>query len=316
MRLNDSRLRSALRDAAPLLLFGAVLIGFGFLTPNFLTLQNLTQILVQSAPTVVVATGMTLVLLTGGVDLSVGALMFVGAGLAGRMAVAGQPLTLCLAVMLAVGLVGGLLNGLLVTRLRLLAFIATLATLYMGRGIGRWITQTRAINLPESFLVLGSARWLGVPIVLWITAGVVVAAQLVLMRTPFGRQLYALGGNPEAAAKAGLRTRQLTAAVYALCGLCAGLGGILALTQLGAVSPKFGENYEFDAITAAVLGGASLFGGRGTVFPGAVLGAVLLKSLFNGLVMIGADPYSYPLITGAVIFLATAADGLRRRERG
>jgi ribose transport system permease protein len=316
MHLNDSRLQSALRDAAPLLLFGAVLIGFGSLTPNFLTLQNLTQILVQSAPTVVVATGMTLVLLTGGVDLSVGALMFVGAGLAGRMAVAGQPLLLCLAVLLAVGLVGGLLNGLLVTRLRLLAFIATLATLYMGRGIGRWITQTRAINLPESFLALGSARWLGVPVVLWIAAGVVVGTQLVLMHTPFGRQLYALGGNPDAAAKAGLRTRQLTVAVYVLCGLCAGLGGILALTQLGAVSPKFGENYEFDAITAAVLGGASLFGGRGTVFPGAVLGAVLLKSLFNGLVMIGADPYSYPLITGAVIFLATAADGLRRRERG
>ena len=278
---------------------------------KFLTSANFTQILVQSSSTAVVATGMTFVLLTAGVDLSVGAIMFVGAGIAGKMALAGQPLPLCLLAMLGTGLLGGAVNALLVTRFKLVAFIATLATLYIGRGMGRWISQTRAMNLPDSFLALGSAKWLGVPLPLWIAGAVILVAQLALSNTPFGRQLYALGNNPDAAKKAGLRTTRLLAAVYVLCGACAGLGGILALSQLGSVSPKFGELYEFDAITAAVLGGTSLFGGRGKVFPGTVLGAVLLKSIFNGLVIVQADPYLYPLITSAIIFVAVLLDSLR-----
>ncbi len=302
-----------LLDFAPVALFAAVLLVFGLMSDKFLTVANLLQVLVQASSTAVVATGMTFVLLTAGVDLSVGAIMFVGAGLAGKMALGGQPLPLCLLVMLGVGLLGGAVNALLVTRLKLVAFIATLATLYIGRGTGRWITQTRAMNLPDSFLALGSAKWLGVPLPLWIAGAVILVAQLVLTHTPFGRQLYALGNNAEAAKKAGLRTTRLLASVYILSGLCAGIGGILALSQLGSVSPKFGELYEFDAITAAVLGGTSLFGGRGKVFPGTVLGAVLLKSIFNGLVIVQADPYLYPLITSAIIFLAVLIDGLRCR---
>ena len=300
-----------LLDFAPMVLFAVVLLVFGAQSDKFLTRENLAQILIQASSTAVVGVGMTFVLLTAGVDLSVGAIMFVGAGLAGKMALAGQPLPLCLLVMLATGLLGGAVNALLVTRLRLVAFIATLATLYIGRGLGRWITQTRAMNLPDSFLALGSAQWLGLPGPLWIAGTVILAAQLVLSHTPFGRQLYALGNNVEAAQKAGLPTTRLRASVYLLCGACAGLGGILALSQLGAVSPKFGELYEFDAITAAVLGGTSLFGGRGRVFPGTVLGAVLLKSIFNGLVIVQADPYLYPLVTSAIIFAAVLLDSLR-----
>jgi ribose transport system permease protein len=227
------------------------------------------------------------------------------------MALAGQGVPLCLLTMLAVGLVGGAINALLVTRFRLAAFIATLAMLYIGRGLGRWITQTRAMNLPDSFLALGSAKWLSIPIPLWITAAVVLLAQIVLSYTPFGRQLYALGHNAEAAEKAGLQTKRLLAWVYVLCGGCAAIGGILALSQLGSVSPKFGEFYEFDAITAAVLGGTSLFGGRGRVFPGTLLGAVLLKSIFSGLVIVRADEYLYPLITSAIIFVAVLLDSVR-----
>lgn len=302
-----------LLDAAPLALFAVVLTVFGLMSDKFLTADNVTQILVQSSSTAVVATGMTFVLLTAGVDLSVGAIMFIGAGIAGKMAVAGQPLALCLLAMISVGAIGGAVNALLVTRLKLVPFISTLATLYIGRGVGRWITQTRAMNLPDSFLVLGSAKWLGLPLPLWITGAVIAAAQLTLSNTPFGRQLYALGNNAEAAKKAGLPTTRLLASVYVLCGVCAGLGGILALSQLGSVSPKFGELYEFDAMTAAVLGGTSLFGGRGKVFPGTFLGAVLLKSIFNGLVIVQADPYLYPLATSAIIFVALLVDSLRCR---
>ena len=311
MSAPNSRPLLRLLDFAPVALFAVVLLVFGLMSDKFLTAANFTQILVQASSTAVVGVGMTFVLLTAGVDLSVGAIMFVGAGLAGKMALGGQPLSLCLLVMFGVGLLGGALNALLVTRLKLVAFIATLATLYIGRGVGRWITQTRAMNLPDSFLALGSAKWLGVPLPLWIAGAVILIAQLVLSNTPFGRQLYALGNNAEAAKKAGLRTTRLLTAVYVICGACAGLGGILALSQLGAVSAKFGELYEFDAITAAVLGGTSLFGGRGKVFPGTVLGAVLLKCIFNGLVMVQADPYLYPLITSAIIFVAVLLDGLR-----
>ena len=302
-----------LLDFAPVALFAVVLLVFGLMSDKFLTAANFTQILVQSSSTAVVAVGMTFVLITAGVDLSVGAIMFVGAGLAGKMALGGQSLPLCLLVMVGVGWLGGTINALLITRFKLVAFIATLATLYIGRGMGRWITQTRAMNLPDSFLALGSAKWLGVPLPLWIAGAVILVAQLVLSNTPFGRHLYALGNNSDAAKKAGLRTTRLLAAVYVISGTGAGLGGILALSQLGSVSPKFGELYEFDAITAAVLGGTSLFGGRGKVFPGTVLGAVLLKSIFNGLVIVQADPYLYPLITSAIIFAAVLLDSTRSR---
>ena len=298
-------------DQAPVLLVLLVLVGFGRMSDRFLTADNLTQILVQSAAPVIVATGMTFVLLTAGVDLSVGAVMFVGAAIAGKMALAGFAPTVCFAVMLAVGLVGGGINALLVTRLRLAAFIATLAMLFIGRGLGRWITQTRAMNLPDTFLHWGSESVLGLPIPLWVAGAVVLVAQLILSRTPFGRQVLAFGNHPEAARRAGVRTRPLQAAVYVLCGLCAGLGGAVALPQLGSVSPRFGEQYEFDAITAAVLGGTSLFGGRGRVFPGTVLGAILLKSIFSGLVILQADPYLFPLITAAIIFAAVLLDSLR-----
>ena len=302
----------ALQAATPLLFLTVVLV-FGVLEPRFFTLSNLQGILLQSTATALVAVGMTFVLLVAGVDLSVGALMFVGGALAGKLILAGQPLALALGAMLAVGLAGGAVNALLITRLRLIAFVATLGLLHFGRGLGLWITQTRAMNLPDQFLQLGSAKWLGVPLPLWLLAGVVLAAWTLLNRTPFGRHLYATGFNEEAARKAGLPTRRIVALAYVLCGACAGLGGMVALAQLGAVSPSFGEYYEFEAITACVLGGISLFGGRGQVFPGPILGAVLVKSLFNGLVMIQADPYLFPVITGAVIFFAVGIDSLRAR---
>lgn len=303
--------RRRLWDLTPALLLAGVLLAFGWRADAFLTPANLVQILAQTAPTAVVATGMTFVLLTAGVDLSVGAVMFVGAGLAGTLLVRGQPLGLALAAMLATGLTGGALNAWLVTRLRLVPFIATLSLLYIGRGTGRWITETRAMNLPDAFLRMGSASWLGLPLPVWVAAVVMLVAHGVLARTPFGRQVYAVGASREGARTAGVDTGRVLTAVYVICGGCAGLGGLLALAQLGAVSPRFGELYEFDAITAAVLGGTSLFGGRGSVLPGTLIGALLLKAIFSGLVIVQADPYVYPLVTAGIIFLAVLVDSLR-----
>lgn len=296
---------------ASLILFCAMLGVFGALEPRFLTLENLTNIVIQAAPTGVVAVGMTFVLLTAGVDLSVGAIMFVGAAVVGKLALAGQPLWVAAVAMLAVGLGFGAVNAFFITRLRLVAFIVTLALLFVGRGFALWLTQTRAMNLPEVYLQFGAARVLGVPLPLLVLAAVAVAAQMTLSQTPFGRQIYAVGDHPGNARKAGVATERILFAVYVISGLCAAIGGLLTLGQLGAVSPKFGEGYEFKAIAAAVLGGTSLFGGRGAVLPGTVLGAVLIQCVDSGLVMLNADPYLYPMITSAIIFAAVLLDSVR-----
>ncbi|MBX3744862.1 MAG: ABC transporter permease [Verrucomicrobiae bacterium] len=308
-----TRAALVLLNGSTVLLFVAVLAVFGTLSPKFLTGANLENLLVQSSSTAVVAIGMTFVLVTAGVDLSVGAIMFIAAAVAGKLLLAGVALPLALLAILATGLACGAINALLVTRLGIVAFIATLATLYAGRGLGLWITQTRAMNLPDVFLHIGTARLAGVPLPLIVFAGVLALAHVTLTRTPFGRQLYAVGNHLEAARKAGLNTRRLLASVYVISGLCAAIGCILSLAQLGAVSPTFGTHREFSAIAAAVLGGTSLFGGRGAVFPGTVLGAVLIQSVENGLVILNADPYLYPLVTSAIIFVAVLIDSTRQR---
>jgi len=313
MNHTRQRLLLPLLNHATLILFALVLAGFGLLSPKFLTAANLSHLLVQASSTAVIGVGVTFVLLTAGVDLSIGSIMFVAAAVAGKLALGGAPLAVTLPAILCVGMVFGALNALLVTRLGILAFIATLGSLYVGRGFGLWLTQTRAMNLPDSFLTLGTVRLVGVPLPLVISGGVVAVAHIVLTRTPFGRQIYAVGNHLAGARKAGLNTRRLLAAVYIFSGLCAAIGGILSLAQLGAVSPTFGTNREFTAIAAAVLGGTSLFGGRGGVFPGTVLGAVLIQSVENGLVILNADPYLYPLVTAGIIFLAVLIDSTRSR---
>lgn len=302
-----------LLNNAPLLLFVALLGLFGSLSSRFLTGSNLLNLLIQSSSTAVVAIGMTFVLLTAGVDLSVGAIMFVAAAMAGKLVLAGTPLPAALLAMALIGLVFGAVNAFLITRLRIVAFIVTLATLYLGRGLALWVTETRAMNLPASFLAIGTRQFLGIPVPVLVFLAVLVLAHVVLRHTPFGRQLYAVGQDLERARKAGIQTGRILAVVYLVSGLCAAIGGMLSLAQLGAVSPTFGTNKEFSAIAAAVLGGTSLFGGRGQVFPGTVLGALLMQSVENGLVILNADPYLYPLISSAIIFLAVLTDSLRNR---
>lgn len=302
-----------LLNHAVIVLFVTVLIVFGVLTPGFLSWASLENLLVQCAPTAILAAGMTFVLMVAGVDLSVGAIMAVTAAVAAKLLAGGAPLPVALGVILLLGLLCGLLNGLLVTRLGIAAFIVTLGTLWLGRGAALWITQTRSLGLPDAFLHLGSSRTAGVPTPILIGAVVLTAGHLTLTRTRFGRQLCATGHSVEAARKAGLNTRRRITTAYIICGGCAAAGGILALAQLGTVSPTFGLNREFAAISAAVLGGTSLFGGRGSILPGSLLGAALIQCVENGLVAWNADPYLYPVVTAAVIFLAVLLDTARQR---
>ncbi len=314
MEIAVNKLSQAFLRHASTLIFLAVLAVFSLLSPRFLAGNNFLNILIQSASTAIVATGMTFVLLTAGIDLSVGSVMFVSAALAGKMVLSGQPLWLASVVILLAGLLYGAFNALCVTWLRIIPFIVTLATLYFGRGFGLWLTETRAMNLPESILRIGSARLAGIPFPVLMLALIVITAHIVLTRTSFGRQIYAMGNDADAARKAGIRTGRIQFAVYVISGFCAALGGLVSIAQLGAVSPSFGNQREFAAIAAAVLGGVSLFGGRGAVLPGTLLGALLIQTIENGLVIANADPYLYPLVMSAIIFLAVLLDSLRNKQ--
>ena len=304
----------AIADAAwPVLTLAVLASVFGLLSPRFLQPANLLNIVVQSSSIGIVAVGMTMVLLTAGIDLSVGSIMFLSAAVAGKLVVKEDPLPpgWAIAMIVCIGVAFGAVNATLITAVRIFPFVATLATLYIGRGTGRWLTQTRAMNLPEAFLQIGQSRLLGVPLPVLILAGVAVSGHFMLTQTPFGRQLYAIGHDPSAARKAGIRVGRVRAAAYVISGFCAAVGGLVALAQLGAVSPTFGTQREFEAVAAAVLGGTSLFGGRGNVLPGTIVGALIIQTVQNGLVLTNADPYAFPVITGAIVFAAAVLDRIR-----
>jgi ribose transport system permease protein len=310
----SARVRSLVVGHSELVLFALTFVVFGVLSPRFFALDNFVNILIQSAVLLIGATGMTFVLLTAGIDLSVGSAMFLAAVGAGKLTLAGQGSGTALLAALAVGLIFGAINAVVIVRLRVMAFIVTLATLYIGRGLGLFITETRAMNMPESLLAVGSTRLAGVPLPVIMAVVVVAAGHVVLSRTPFGRQVYAVGADPDGARRAGLAVVRIRTAVFVISGLCAGLAGYVAVAQVGVVSPTLGNQRELSMIAAAVLGGTSLFGGRGKLFPGTVVGALLIQTVESGLVILNVDPYLYPLVTAGIIFAAVAIDSLRNLE--
>lgn len=296
---------------APYVLFIVLLVVFGLMSDRFLAFNNFRNIVIQAAPIAILAIGMTFVLLIGHIDLSIGASMYLTASVL-AIYLTGLPWPLgLLAVIVMAGVIGAI-NGGVVTRLGVASFIVTLATLFILRGIAMWLSNTRTLMFPDPITDLNRAYFLGVPSAIVAFVLVFAVAWLVLHQTPFGRQVYAVGGDPEAARKAGLPVKRIVFICFVIAGLCAGIGGFVSITQIGAVGPKYGDQIEFSAIAAAVLGGVSLFGGRGSVI-GTVFGAILIKTVQNGLNIINADPYIYPLVTAAIIFLAVAIDGLRTR---
>jgi ribose transport system permease protein len=299
-------------DKSSYIIFVGILLYFGISAPKFFHPQNLLMIFTHASSIAIIATGMTFVLLTAGIDLSVGAVMFLAGVFAGKLVLAGHSMYLALAVILLTGIVFGLINGLFIIKFKLAPFIVTLATLFIGRGLGLWISKTRAMNLPESFLKLGSSTIFFIPTPVVILFVVLIISHIFLTQTSWGRYIYAVGDNRDAAEKAGIDVNKLLLSVYIISGFCAALGGIVSVAQLGAVSPTFGNNREFQAIAAAVLGGTSLWGGKGTVLPGTIMGAILIQTIESGLVAINADPYIYPLVTSTVIFFAVFLDSVRR----
>jgi ribose/xylose/arabinose/galactoside ABC-type transport system permease subunit len=296
----------------PIILFLLIFVVFGIVSPSFFALQSLENAVKQASYIGIIAVGMTFVLLTGGIDLSVGSNMYVSVAVAGLLIQrfsfsVGMALVFCLLV----GLTLGSINALLVVKFKIIPFVATLGTMVVGRGAGLMLTKSRAVNFPDAVTRIGSAQIAGIPCPIVIFAVIVAAAWILLNHTTLGRQVYAIGYSIEGARKAGIHTHRAQAGAYILCGLFAALGGFVSVAQVGNVNAGFGKGDEFDAIAAAVLGGVSLFGGVGSVFPGVVLGAVLIQTVSAGLVSARIDLYLHPLISAGVIFLAVLIDSLR-----
>jgi ribose transport system permease protein len=296
---------------APLIFLAAVFLVFGSLSPRFLAVENVGAILTQSSWLIVVALGMNLVLLTAGVDLSVGAAMYLAAVVVGLW-LATAPVWISLVAAILTGAAFGALNGLFIVTLELPSFIVTLATTFVGRGLGLYLSSTKIVFAGSAAADLGRAKLVGLPLPLLLAVAAVVLGWLMLCTTPFGPYLRSIGADREGARRVGVPVKAVAWGACCLCGAFAGLGGFISLSQTSAASGAFGQGAEFLAIAAAVLGGTSLFGGRGSVWA-PVLGAVLITTVQNGLVMIDASPYAYPVIAGTVIFLAALLDSLRLR---
>lgn len=295
---------------APLMLFVALCIVFATLSDRFLSLANFRNILAQSTHVAVMAIGMTFVLLVRGVDLSVGSVMYLVAVAMG-LYLSGVPLFLSIPAIVLIGAAFGAINASFITGLNIASFIVTLATLFVFRGLALYLSGTKMVFQSDTVQTLGRSSFLGIPWAIWIAAAVAGAAWVTLTQTPYGRQIYAVGADPESAAKAGIKVRPIIFSVFCICGACAAIGALISVSQVGAAAATFGYQEEFPVIAASVLGGTSLFGGRGGVF-GSIFGAVLVQTTANGLVMLNADPYLYPLVNSLIIFIAAWVDGRRR----
>ena len=297
---------------------GALIVVFVFLSiasPAFLSADNLFNIGSQTAVTAVIAIGMTLVIITAGIDLSVGSVAALS-GVLGVMMMANLGLPWPLAVLggTFVGAGAGLVNGLLVSFAGLNPFIATLGMLTVARGLTFIFTNAVAVfGAPDSFRLLGQGVIGPIPIPILTVLVVAVMGYIVLSRTKLGRYAYAIGSNPEAARLSGIPIRRYLTSVYVISGALAGFGGMIAASRVNSGQPNFGIGLELDVIAAAVIGGASLFGGQGSVV-GTLIGAFLVALIRNGSVLLDVNVFYQQVIIGVVIWLAVFWDQYRRRR--
>lgn len=290
---------------------------FAAFAPHFFSADNLLNVSLQASITAIIAAGMTFVILTAGIDLSVGSVVALAGIVATATLKAGLPpavgLPVAVLAALAFGALSGSAAGLLVARLSIAPFIVTLALMTVWRGVAFVATGGRPVwDLPPSFGTLGSARPLGVPFPTLVMAGVYLAAHVTLTTTRFGRHVLAVGGNPEAARLAGIRTGRVVAAAYVLCGTLAAASGVLLASRMNSGQPNAGLMYELDVIAAVVVGGTSLSGGRGSIV-GTLLGAMLIAVLRNGLNLLDVNSYVQQVVVGVVILLAVLLDPVRRK---
>ncbi|TFC19733.1 ABC transporter permease [Cryobacterium algoritolerans] len=273
--------------------------------PGFLAYGNLMNILSQWAPVAIMGIGMTYVVITGGFDLSVGAIYSLCAVTAAAIGRTEAPVVAFTVAILA-GMIAGAANGFVVTGLRVNPFIATLGTSLIISGVTLVLTGNAAFVVDfEPFTVLGSGRLLGVPYSGMLMVALMIVAGFVLSYTPFGQSIYAVGGNAEASRLAGIRTSLVTGSSYAISGLAAGIAGVITASQLSSAQPNLNPNLVFDVLTVVIVGGTSLTGGRGAIWRTAI-GVAILATLQNGFNLLDVDAYYQNIIKGVIIIAALA----------
>ncbi|MBZ5591571.1 MAG: ABC transporter permease [Acidobacteriia bacterium] len=307
------RERIVLQRLLPFLSLIILFVALAISSKHFLTNTNLSSVVRQTAVINIMALGMTMIIINGGIDLSVGSILAMG-GLLGTMAMEmGLSIPAGILAGIATGLLCGLANGLMITQLRIAPFIVTLGTLGIFRGTALIISNGLPVHrIPQRFSFLGEGNVLGVPFVLWILVACGLATHVVLEHTRLGRYTFAIGSNREAAVYAGIPVKFHTTAVYAIGGMLTGLAGMIEASRLMTGQPTAGQGYELQAIAAVVIGGGSLQGGEGSVV-GTLIGAFIMGLLSNGSDLLGVSPYLQQAIIGAVIILAVTLDELRKR---
>ncbi|MFJ4485994.1 substrate-binding domain-containing protein [Streptomyces longwoodensis] len=305
--------RRLLLDNGALTALIVLVIAMSALSGDFLTTDNLLNVGVQAAVTAILAFGVTFVIVSAGIDLSVGSVAALSATVLAWSATShGVPVALAVVLALATGIVCGLVNGFLIAYGKLPPFIATLALLSVGRGLSLVISEGSPIAFPDSVSHLGDTLggWLPVPVLVMVVMGLIAA--FVLGRTYIGRSMYAIGGNEEAARLSGLRVKKQKLAIYALSGVFAAAAGVVLAARLSSAQPQAADGYELDAIAAVVIGGASLAGGTGKA-SGTLIGALILAVLRNGLNLLSVSAFWQQVVIGVVIALAVLLDTVRRK---
>lgn len=294
----------------------ALTLVLGVITPSLLSEQNLVNLARQGSIIALVAAGVALVILTANIDLSVGGVLALSGMVAAGLARDGVPIPLAICGAVAVGAVVGALNGVLVAVFGLASFVVTLATMSITTGATLLYSSAKPIAVDDPFLLrLGQGRFLGLPLIIWIALGLFAVLTLVMKFTRFGRYVYAIGGNEEAAKLAGVPVVRYKIAVFTLAGVLASVAGILIAARLGSAVPTAGTGQELTAITAVVLGGMSLFGGEGRIW-GVLVGAGLLALIGNALNLLNVDPFFQDIATGTIVILAILFDRYLRVARG
>jgi ribose/xylose/arabinose/galactoside ABC-type transport system permease subunit len=293
-----------------------ILIGvaLSLLTPTFLTVSNLTNVLLQGAITGILAIGQTFVIISAGIDLSIGMVMTLAS-----IVLATVILNLHMSIpvgivagVLAGAVVGGL-TGLLVTRIGLPPFIATLGMMGVASGVSLTMTSGYAMSgFNDAFLVIAAGYIFGIPLPVIVWSAVAAASEFILRHTPFGRYAFAIGGNREAALQSGIDVRNVEAFYYVVSGLLAGVGGVILASRIASAHPAAGAGYELDSIAATVIGGTSLMGGEGSV-TAAIIGTLIMATIRNGLDLLGINAFLQQVFLGSVLILAVSLDQFRRR---
>lgn len=283
--------------------------------PIFLTYSNIIDVCRNTSYTLVIAVGMTFVLIAKGLDLSVGSLMALG-GLISSLAMSnGLPIPVAVILGMLVGAAFGIINAFCIVKLNIPAMIATLGSMYMARGLVLIITKGSPVfPLPEAFGNFGKGYFLGIPYVVIIAVALSILAHFILSDTTYGRKVYAIGGNAETAKFAGINIAFITASCYVISGVLASLSGILTAARMGSGQPSIGEGTEMTVITAVIIGGTSLNGGAGTIL-GTVLGALLMNVLSSGMNLVGVSAYWQKFVMGLIIIVAVSADVYQRNKR-